>query len=691
MTDTIKTLIIDNPIVSFTILLLTSLIVPPLFEKFKLPGLVGLLLAGVALGPHGLELLSPKTETIKLLSDIGKIYLMFIAGLEIDLAAFRRTRNHSLTFGLTTFTVPLITGTAIGLVFDFGPNAAILIGSLLASHTLLAYPIVQRLGIVRNQGVTVTIGATIFTDIGALLVLAVCISIHQGEFSWWGLVIQLLALGVYSGVVLFGLDSLGKEYFRRTGNDEGNQFLFILLALFLAAVGAQMIQIENIVGAFLAGLAVNDVLGKSVVKEKVEFVGGVLFIPFFFIAIGLLIDVPVFTQTLFQDFGLVVAIVMGLCGSKFIAALIVKLIYGYTWDETLTMWSLSLPQVAATLAAAFVGLQAGLLTEALFNSVIVLMLVTSTIGPILTQRFANKLVLSEADAQLKSDAESSLTSSSFENSLKVIVPVYNPSTQLYLIEMAGLLVKHRDGSILPLAIAQLSTGLTEPEFAQTLSRSRKVLDKATKVSQELGIKHKPLLRIDNDIALAICYAAREQDTNLILMGYQKVNTIKSRLLGNVIEQVFRSSHCAVVVMRLLAQPNTLKRILVSLSDLSPQNLALIAFAQLLATSNQGMITCLYICPSATSVLRQQELKGELAEYILKDQPSQSGLVSEVNIEIIPNADHLGVIVNMSQFFDLIVLSALDFQPTPGIIISDWGAPLLSQINCSLALYSDRSF
>jgi nucleotide-binding universal stress UspA family protein len=316
------------------------------------------------------------------------------------------------------------------------------------------------------------------------------------------------------------------------------------------------------------------------------------------------------------------------------------------------------------------------------------MLVTSTIGPILTQSFGNKLVLSEADAQLKSDAESSLTSSSFENSLRIIVPVYNPSTQLYLIEMAGLLVKDRGGSILPLAIAQLSTGLTEPEFDQTLSRSRKVLDKATKVSQELDIKHKPLLRIDNDIALAICCAAREQDTNLILMGYQKVNTIKSRLLGNVIEQVFRSSHCAVVVMRLLAQPSTLKRILVPLSDLSPQNLDLIAFAQLLATSNQGMVTCLYICPSATSIPRQQELKGELAEYILKAQPA---LVSEVNIEIIPNGDHLGIIVNMSQSFDLIFLNALDFQPTPGIIVSDWGTPLLSQINCSLALYSDRSF
>lgn len=683
MTETVRELIIANPIVSFTILLLTSLIVPPLFEKIKLPGLVGLLLAGVLLGPNGLGLLNPKTETIKLLSDIGKIYLMFIAGLEIDLVAFRRTRNNSLTFGLSTFALPLITGISIGLFFGFGPNAAILIGSLLASHTLLAYPIAQRLGIVRNEAVTVTIGATIFTDIGALLVLAVCISIHRGEFSWLSLLLQIAALGVYSIVVLFGLDSLGKEYFRRTGNEEGNQFLFTLLALFLASVGAQMIEIENIVGAFLAGLAVNDVLGKSVVKEKVEFVGGVLFIPFFFIGMGLLINLPLFIQTILEDFGLVVAIVIGLCASKFIAAVIVKIIYHYRWDETLTMWSLSLPQVAATLAAAFVGLEAGLLTEAVFNSVIVLMLVTSTLGPVLTQRFGSKLaVVKKINPPVEPELEFNFDSAPLENSLKVIVPVYNPGTESYLIEMAGLLVNSKGGGrVFPLAIASSSsTLLTERKFADNLSRTRKVLDKATETSKKLGINHKPILRIDNDIALGICYAAREREVDLILMGYQKLNTIRSRLLGNIIEQVFRSSHCQVVVMRLLSQPVTLKRILVPISDMSPQGLDLIQFARLIAMGTQGIVTCLYHCPSSTSVAKQEELTTELTNYLLKDN------LNEVKIKIIPNSDHVGVIVNMSQSFDLIVLSASDFQPIPGIIVSDWGSPLLNQIDCSLALF-----
>ncbi|MGK7936372.1 MAG: cation:proton antiporter, partial [Xenococcaceae cyanobacterium] len=263
----------SSPIIPFTLLLLVILTLPPLFERLKLPGLVGLLFAGIILGPNGLNLLNAETETMTLLSDIGKIYLMFVAGLEIDLEEFRKTKDRSLGFGIATFLVPLVTGGAIAYSFGMGLNASILVGSLLASHTLLGYPIVNRLGVVGNEAVTVTIGATIFTDIAALLVLAICVSIHAGDFSPSSLLIQLVTLGLYTGLVLFGLDKAGKEYFRRTGDEESNQFLFILLAVFLAAVGAQIINVDKIVGAFLAGLAVNDVVGRSPVEEKVEFIG----------------------------------------------------------------------------------------------------------------------------------------------------------------------------------------------------------------------------------------------------------------------------------------------------------------------------------------------------------------------------------------------------------------------------------
>lgn len=322
-------LIPESPIVPFTILILVSLTIPPIFERLRLPGLVGLLFAGVVLGPNGMQVLSPDSEIMKLLSDIGKIYLMFVAGLEIDLEEFRRKRNRSLSFGLMTFAFPLTVGTVIGLSVGYSLNTSILMGSLLASHTLLGYPIVARLGVVANEAVVVTIGATIFTDIAALLVLAICISIHGGDFSATSIIVQLAALGIYTAIVLFGLDWAGKEYFRRTGNEESNQFLFVMLAVFLVSVGSQIINVDQIVGAFLAGLAVNDVIGHSPVEEKVEFVGSTLFIPFFFVGMGLLIDVPAFIQSLTTGIGLTLAIVLGLLGSKLMAATGMKLLFRY--------------------------------------------------------------------------------------------------------------------------------------------------------------------------------------------------------------------------------------------------------------------------------------------------------------------------------------------------------------------------
>lgn len=211
---------IREPIVTFALLLAVILLVPPVFEKLRLPGLVGLLAAGVVLGSSGLGFLNSKSETMVLLSDIGKIYLMFVAGLEIDLEQFRRTKNRSLGFGAATFAIPLIAGILVGRWFDFGWNTSVLIGSLLASHTLLAYPIVQRLGVVKDEAVTVTIGATIFTDIGALLMLAICIGVNQGNFTAFDLAKLFISLIIYASVVLFGLDSLGRAFFRRSKQGE---------------------------------------------------------------------------------------------------------------------------------------------------------------------------------------------------------------------------------------------------------------------------------------------------------------------------------------------------------------------------------------------------------------------------------------------------------------------------------------
>src|SRR5262249_47796631 len=260
-------------------------------------------------------------------------------------------------FGLATFAMPLASGVLAGLGFGYGWLAALLIGSLLASHTLLGYPIVQRLGLARDEAVTVTVGATIFTDVASLLILAVCIPIHVAGFSPKAFLLQLAQLAVYVPLVLFGLGALTRWLMPRVGSKEGH-FLVILLVVILAAIGAEAIHLEGIIGAFLAGLALNEAAGQSRAKHELEFLGNTLFIPMFFITVGFLIDLRVFAATLASHAGLVAAIVGGLVVSKLLAALLARRAFGYSRNQGLVMWSLSLPQVAATLAAALVAFEA---------------------------------------------------------------------------------------------------------------------------------------------------------------------------------------------------------------------------------------------------------------------------------------------------------------------------------------------
>lgn len=678
-----------EPIVPFAILLVVILVVPILFERLRLPGLVGLVFSGVVLGPSGWNLFHSDLPMMNLLSDIGLVYLMFVAGLEVDIKLFRRRQNRSLGFGSFTFSVPFAVGTLVGRIFGFGWTAAILIGSLFASHTLLAYPIISRLGVINNEAVTVTIGATIFTDISALLVLAVCVATHTGSFSLVNLLTLLAWLTIYAFVVLIGFDWAGKEFFRRSGDDEGNQFLFVLLSLFLAAVGAQLIGVEKIVGAFLAGLAVNETVGEGPVKEKVVFVGSVLFIPIFFVDLGLLIDLPAFVNSL-ATIKLTLLIVVGLIGSKFIAALLAKLVYRYNWREMLMMWSLSMPQVGATLAATLVGYRVGLLPAEVLNSVIVLMLVTSTLGPLITNQAAVGLTNSQAEESAPitpSDQKPEAANSTFT----IVVPVYNPQTQQYLIEMAGLLARQSNGRIVPLAIAPAAARMDAPQFTTSLQRSEQLLAKATAQSRGLGVATEPLLRIDDAFAPGISRAAREQKASLIVMGWGKRTGLRARLFGNVIDSVLWASHCPVAVTRLVESPKKIQRILVPLENLIAPALQPVQFAQMLAEANQAQVTVLNVCVSEAGRRHRLTSSSKIAarRSHLSLLVSKLALPNPPEIQIIAHENVAQAILQAARLYDLVVLPFTRNRTSPGgLAISDIITQLAGQLTCSLIILGE---
>ncbi|HIK26296.1 MAG: cation:proton antiporter [Thermosynechococcus sp. Uc] len=673
-----------NPIVVFTVLLAVILVIPPLFERLRLPGLVGLLLAGVLLGPNGLQFLEHKSETIQLLSNIGKVYLMFVAGLEIDLSQFRRTRHRSAVFGFFTFIVPIITGIIIGRWFGFGWNSSLLIGSILASHTLLAYPIVRRLGVVQNEAVTITIGATIFTDTAALVILAICVGIHRGEFTLLTLLHQLITLSLYCFLVLWGFDRAGKEFFQRSRDDQGNQFLFILLALFVASVAAQVIGVEQIVGAFLAGLAVNDVLGESPVKEKVEFIGGVLFIPCFFVDMGLLIDIPAFVETL-SSIGITAAIVVGLMGSKFVAAWLSALWYRYTPIEMLTIWSLSLPQVAATLATTLVGFQEGILTKDVLNSVLVLMVVTSILGPMITARTASCLPIPQPQQEDIEELANWWDGSeeAQPHPFTVVVPIHNPQTQRSLVELAALLARHESGRVVPVTIVPAQVHMDDPQLDAALNRGRKLTRRAVELAEVYGVEATAALRIDDDVALGISRFSREQNASLIVLGWSETGSLRARLFGNVIDRVLWSSPCPVAITRLLDAPEHIGSILVPTRDLTPSTLRIVRFAQALASSSQAKVVLLHVFLTNTPPEQIGQFEQDLRNIL-----QETGGAIATDIQTVASNNIASTILQEAQNCDLVLMRSIRRGTAGGMAVSDITTQVIRQVQTSIILFGE---
>ncbi|MBD2532723.1 cation:proton antiporter [Nostoc flagelliforme FACHB-838] len=671
-----------EPIVPFAILLVVILVIPIMFERLRLPGLVGLVFSGLVLGPSGWNLFESDSPMINLLSEIGLIYLLFVAGLEANLEKFRRQKSRAFGFASLTFSVPLVIGTLLGMVLGYGWNISILVGSLFASYTLLAYPIISRLGVVNNEAVTVTIGATLFTDIGAVLILAVCVAVaHAGAFSFAKLLTLLGWLTLYSVVVVTGFDWAGKEFFKRSGDDEGNKFLFVLLSVFLAAVGAQLMGVEKIVGAFLVGLAVNEAVGEGPVKEKVVFIGSVLFIPIFFVDLGLLINLPAFVNNL-DTLKLTLLMIVGLIATKLIAAFLTKLVYRYKWQEMLTIWSLSLPQVGTTLAGTLVGYRAGLLPLEVLHSIIVLMLVTSTLGPLMTSRIA--VGLNSSPAEDPAPPVPDQNAPERDSAFTIVVPVYNPHTQQYLIEMAALLARQSQAKIIPLAIATAAAHMDAPQLEASLQRSEWLLSKATAQSRALGVVAEPVLRIDDAFAQGISRAAREQKANLIVIGWGKRTGLRARLFGNVIDGVLWASHCPVAVTRLVESPKKIQRILVPVENLTAPILQPVQFAQMLAEANQSHITMLNVCDRRTSSSKIAWRRSHLSLLV-----SKLALANPPEIQIIAHENVAQAILQAARLYDLVVLPFIHNRTSPGgLAISDVTTQLARQLTCSIIMLGE---
>jgi len=532
---------IQEPVAFFLLVMSIILITPILSERVRLPGIVGIILGGMLAGPYVLGLL-PGGDRIEFLATIGLVYLMFSAGMEVDIHMFVRVRTKALVFGLLTFLFPLILGMGLGWILKLNLLGMILLGSAFASHTLIAFPLLTRLGVTRNEAVAVTAGATVLTDIGAFLVLAVVLGARSGTLEASYFIRLFVLLLMFAFLVLFGLPRLGKVFFRRfTGRSV--EFQFILVVLFVSALTAELIGVHEVVGAFLAGLAINATLPRhSPVAGHLLFVGESFFIPIFLLYSGLMTDPLAFVrdgQTVIIALGVILVAYL----SKFAAAGITAAIFRYTKAEFWTAYGLSHAQAAVTIPTLVIGLQIGLFDTRLFNAAILMILLTSITSPLLVQRFA---------PGLRQDHEEHNGTGLYD---RILVPISNPQTQENLLALASLLTRVADGRMMVLNVAQDSGGQV-----LGLEHQRELLEQVPHILGDPETKIDILSRVSTSYAGGILHTAIEQRASLILIGWRGKRNLQQSILGTVLDEVIWGSDLPVLVGKLTRSLNSVRRV-----------------------------------------------------------------------------------------------------------------------------------
>jgi Kef-type K+ transport system membrane component KefB len=538
----------EEPVLIFALVLLIILLAPLLFSRIRVPGIVGLILAGMLVGPYGLNLLL-RDASIVLFGTVGLLYIMFLAGLEIDLNDFRKNRNRSLVFGALTFFIPQSVGMLAGrYLLGFGWPATILLASMFASHTLLTYPIASRMGLAKNEAVTVTVGGTIITDTAALLVLAVIAGSVQGELNgafWLRLVV---AFTIFVFIVLWIMPRIGVWFFKTGQGDGSSQYIFVLALVFAAAFLAEVAGVEAIIGAFLAGLALNRLVPHtSPLMNRIEFVGSTLFVPFFLISVGMLVDVRVLFQG--TEALLVAGTMIGVaCGCKWLAAFFTQKIFGYSAEERGLIFGLSNSQAAATLAAVLVGFNLGLLNEAVLNGTVLMILVTCLISSFATEASSRKLAVVESKGPLEVSQEQN----------RILVPIANPVTIEQLMDLA-IMIKNPQSRepIFPLVVVQ-----DDEDVQQRVAASYQMLERAIKHVAATETAVQVVSRVDLNVASGIVRAIKELMITEVVIGWNAQMSTQQRVFGSVLDHLLHTSRQMILVSRLVHPLNVAQKIVI---------------------------------------------------------------------------------------------------------------------------------
>jgi Kef-type K+ transport system membrane component KefB/nucleotide-binding universal stress UspA family protein len=550
---------VTDPTWIFFLVLVIILFAPMVLGRLKIPHIIGMILAGVVVGKYGFNILE-RDSSFQLFGKVGVYYIMFLAGMEMDLEDFKQNRVKGVVFGLLTFLLPMLLGIWSSMsILGYGLLTSVLLASMYASHTLIAYPIISRYGLSRQRTVSITVGGTAVTVVLALMVLAVIGGMFKGEggSKYW-LLLTLKVVGIFAAIIVV-MPRIARWFFR-TYEDAVMQFIFVLSMVFLGGGLTELVGMEGILGAFVAGLVLNRFVPHvSPLMNRLEFVGNALFIPYFLIGVGMIIDVRcLFTSGQALEVALVMTVVATL--SKWLAALVTQKIYGMQAVERRLMFGLSNAQAAATLAAVMIGhniiMQDGqrLLSDDVLNGTVVMILFTCIISSVVTERAARRMVtlddLPDFDDARRHELE------------RILIPVANPDTIDGLLSLALLLRDPKQKQ--PLVALNVINDNNDTGKKEMLAKRN--LERTAMLAAAADTQVQQVLRYDLNIAQGIIHTQKEYEASNIVIGLHRKGSLMDSFFGSLTANLLKGTHREVMITKLLMPANTLRRIVVAVPD-----------------------------------------------------------------------------------------------------------------------------
>ena len=546
---------ITDPTWIFFIVLCIILFAPILMGKLRIPHIIGMVLAGVIVGPHGFNILS-YDSSFELFGKVGLYYIMFLAGLEMNMADFRKNRIRTSTHGLLAFAIPMIIGFAVNTsLLKYGILTSVLLASMYASHTLIAYPIVMRYGISKQRSVTIAVGATAITDTLTLLVLAIVGGMFKGDVNGMFWIMLVIKLCIVFFIIIYFFPRIARYFFQRY-EENVTQFIFVLAMTFLGAGMMAFIGMEGLLGAFLTGLVLNRyVPNVSPLMTHLEFVGNALFIPYFLIGVGMLVNVNI----IFAGLGTIkVACVMiaVALSSKWIASLTTQKLFNMKSIERELIYGLSNAQAGATLAAVMVGyniiLPNGqrLLNDDVLNGTIILILVTCIFSSFTTERASRKIALTNKNV---------INEDKTADDEKILIPVEQKETANELVKM-GIMMRNNK---LNRGIIGLNVVLDDLNLAYNQEKGKNTLEYMEMTANAANVRMIVQSRIATNITNGISHAFKEYSASEIIMGMHEGHGNTKNFWGNITQNLFNDISRQIMIVRCLQPINTFRRIQVA--------------------------------------------------------------------------------------------------------------------------------